>query len=246
MSEAQEHLARSTRSMAQFRSMRSPRARPKLTEAERVVRRNPPIAPEVARAERAQLLDETTAKLAALSPANYLSSEDQIQQREYEVMALLKAAAPLDRIRSHCKATFNIGRDASDRIVHKIRAQWRTEFEAERGTARAAAVNRLRTDLTHMRREAAGVRDYAAITRHEALLAKMEGTMQPVAIAVLDANAEMKDAMTKVLGELNQDDVVSFLAEGEAVERSLLAEGHSVGTDVTTPIPSARRDTGVP
>ena len=161
-----------------------------------------------------------------------------MQVREHAVMTLLKAAAPLDRIRKHCKDTFDIGRDATDRMVHSIRAQWRTEFEAERSTARATAVNRLRADLTHMRAAAASARDYGAIARHETMLAKMEGTFQPVAIAVLDANAAMKDAMTQVLGELNQDDVVGYLAEGEAVERSLLAEGHTV-EEVTTPLPGA-------
>lgn len=161
-----------------------------------------------------------------LSPGDSLGSvpESVKVARRREIITLMNSGAPYDQVITHGRS-LGLSEMRVRELMREIRLAWRRDYEEELHTSRAATVRRLRDDLMRMR--AQSPKPWSAIRSHENLLAKIEGTMQPVKVQVLDAEETMRDALTQVLGEMNYEDMLQEIARG--TERGIVVEGVTVG-----------------
>lgn len=154
-------------------------------------------------------------------------TEDIAIARRREVLTLMRAGATSDQVVNHCVLNFGMTEHGTRDIMREIRASWRRDYEEEVHSARAATVHRLRDDLVRMRAQTP--RPWRDIRGHENLLAKIEGTMQPVKLQVIDSEETMRDALTEVLGEMTYEDMLTEIQRGIERDAALVTDGVEMG-----------------
>lgn len=132
------------------------------------------------------------------------------------ILGFMQAGIPTGMIRAQCAREYGMSRNMVDNIMIDVRKAWRTEWEESLVYAKAEVINRLRRDLALMRQQSP--RSWRDIRGHEQLLARIEGTEAPVRVAIIDADAEMRDAIVGVLGSMSAADMQAFVTEGHSVE----------------------------
>jgi hypothetical protein len=141
--------------------------------------------------------------------------------RRRVVLAMMMGGVPVSDIVRQCEDRYLMSATQTRFFVHEIQSAWRKDSEEGASYARAEAIVRLRRDLGLMR--AQREKKWRDINSHESLLSKIEGTMAPIRVSVLDANEAVRDALTQVLGSMSEDDLEAFLTEGEEVFQVLAA-----------------------
>lgn len=138
--------------------------------------------------------------------------------RRLQVLSLMVKGEPTFNIIEFCQQAFQMSETQTRYIIHDIRTKWRGDMDEQIVFARAEAIMRLRRDLSQMRNVLKP--DWASINRHEKLLAKIEGTEQPVKLNVLDGNKAARDAMAAIVGNLSDEDIETFVTLGIEVEEA--------------------------
>lgn len=120
--------------------------------------------------------------------------------RKMHVLKLMLDGNPQFKIVQYCQTAFNMSRTQVMTMTAKIRQEWAADLRDQIMHVRDEQVMRLMNDLATMR--AAPTKDWTRIRGHEQLLANIQGTIQPVRVAVLDKGSERRDAMANVLADM--------------------------------------------
>lgn len=109
--------------------------------------------------------------------------------------------------------------DITDReaaaIYWSVMTQWRDDYSRETTFHRSSQLQRLTNDLVRMR--SASNPPWGAIGRHEEIIARITGTFAEQRVTIVDAPAQIKEALVSVISGMSEDEMQEFL-EAEGVE----------------------------
>jgi hypothetical protein len=137
--------------------------------------------------------------------------------RKMHVLKLMLDGHPPFKIAQYCQTLFNMSRTQTNTMVAGIRREWAADLRDQMMHVRDEQIMRLMNDLAEMRSLPSTAKDWTRIRGHEQLLASIQGTIQPVRVAVIDKDVAQRDALTNVI-----NDLLDAGADLEVVE----AEGH--------------------
>lgn len=151
----------------------------------------------------------TNEELGALRPA-HIPSRAEREERRQVIYQLLNAGA--DRVTMHraMAERFNMRPDLVDSLVSAVKHERAEQFEADRPKYKAEQVARLQADLVRMRSK--DNRPWGAISRHEQLLARVVGTIEPVAVAIT-GTINVREALVAVVQHLDADTIDELVLE---------------------------------
>lgn len=140
--------------------------------------------------------------------------------RRMHVRTLMVQGESTPMIVDYCRNQFQMSETQTKHIIYALRQAWRADLDEQIAHARSEAIVRLRRDLSSMRAGASTAKDWAAIARHENILAKIEGTYAPVKVAVHDINEVRRSALNAIMGNMTDEEMESILAEGFEVGKA--------------------------
>jgi hypothetical protein len=134
------------------------------------------------------------------------------------VRGLLSSGAPRSLVIRTLREKLGITEGQALAAYGRVCQDAREEFEESRPNLKAEQVARLRTDLAKMRSAKEGTVSYRAIAQHEALLARITGTVEPVKMDV-SVEANVREALVAVVGTLSVEEQDQLVAEQLELER---------------------------
>lgn len=149
-------------------------------------------------------------------------------RRDY-ITGLLLQGMTFDAIAADCQRTFGITEIQTRNAYDAVLDAWSRQSEADAKHARAAVIQRLRSDLVVMRADLAPSAktgrakkpkrkvDFKTINAHETLLAKVEGTLRPIEVKV-DVDATTRRSLTAIIGSLTGADLDKLVEEERELE----------------------------
>jgi len=120
-------------------------------------------------------------------------------------------------------------RKVATKYTDEARKARQEEYRSARSTYKAEQVARLRNDLLRMR--AMDRKPWSSIAKHEELLARITGTLEPIGVAV-SGSVAVHESLIAVVSKLDPHDVEELVAEQVALEAAAAQAGF---------VPSARR-----
>jgi len=139
-----------------------------------------------------------------------LPTPEEREQRRALVYQLLNSGADAATIRRACAERFDMRADLVDELVRKVKAERAEQFEADRGRYKSEQVARLQSDLVRMRAQER--KPWGAIARHEQLLARVVGTIEPVGINIT-GTVSVREALVAVVQHLDTDAIDDIVTE---------------------------------
>lgn len=137
---------------------------------------------------------------------------EMVERREL-ALGLIGTGAPSNVVIRTLREQLGITRVQATHVYNTTLEELREEYDAKRTTLKAEQVHRLRRDLASMRNPKKGQSvAYRAIAQHEALLARITGTVEPVR-AELTVDATVREAFVAVLGNMGRDEAEKLVEE---------------------------------
>lgn len=169
-------------------------------------------------------------------PDGLLSMEREalVLERRSLVAGLIDAGASSSQIVAAFAEQYpHLRRDTVRKVATKYTDEARkarvNEYRSARSTYKAEQVARLRNDLLRMR--AMDRKPWSSIAKHEELLARITGTLEPIGVAV-SGSVAVHESLIAVVSKLDPQDVEEMVAEQVALEAAAAQAGF---------VPSARR-----
>ena len=183
---------------------RSPRAK----KTPRPVTEGDRIAAEMSRTPGAKeaMVVERRALVAGLLDSG--ASQGQIQRAIAEKYGYLTPAS---------------AKDVARKYVGEARKARAGEYREAKGTVKAEQVARVKNDLIRMRTMKSP--PWSAIAKHEDLLARMCGTLEPIGVT-LSGSVAVHESLIACVARLDPGDMERLVAEELALEAAALAAGH--------------------
>jgi hypothetical protein len=138
-----------------------------------------------------------------------------VAERRAFIARLLNAGAPRSVIVEEVMERYGVAERTAESEITRVRTERADLFEAERKTYKAEQVARLQRDLAEMR--ASKVKPWKSIANHEALLAKITGTIEPTHVDV-NMSLEVTSALALFVGKIDADTFEQMIAEQRAIE----------------------------
>lgn len=114
-------------------------------------------------------------------------------------------------------------KDVARKYVGEARKARAGEYREAKGTIKAEQIARVKNDLIRMRTMARP--PWSAIAKHEDLLARMCGTLEPIGVN-LSGSVAVHESLMACVARLEPGDVERLVAEELALEAAALGAGH--------------------
>lgn len=137
---------------------------------------------------------------------------EMVERREV-TLGLIGTGAPRNVVVRSLRNQLGLSKVQAEHVYDTTLEELREEYDAKRTTLKAEQVHRLRRDLAAMRTPKKGQAvPYRAIAQHEALLARVTGTVEPVR-AELSVDATVREAFVAVVGNMGRDEAERLIEE---------------------------------
>jgi hypothetical protein len=146
---------------------------------------------------------------------------DDVRRQEL-ALGLLAAGAPKSMVVATLRTKEGLSRGQAERVFLAVCEVARAEYEDARPYLKALQVERLQRDLASMRAAGKGRVSYRSVAQHEALLARVLGTLEPVKTEV-SVDATVRESLVAVVAGMDRDRMDALVAEQLALEA---AAGH--------------------
>jgi hypothetical protein len=143
------------------------------------------------------------------------------QERSEAVERLLIAGVSPLRIKALVYERFGMSDGAVHGVVERVRERWRREEADSRATYKATAMRRLYGHIA----EARASKHWPAVAQLERLLAEMQGTREPVEVA-MNITATLGESAARVVAQLTPEKMAALIAEQRQLRA--LAAGRQV------------------
>jgi len=141
--------------------------------------------------------------------------------RRLTILHALNAGADPETIRRACAQKHGMSGELTDEWIRRLKNERAEQFEAERPKFKAEQVARLQSDLAKMRM--GEKKPWASIHRHEQLLARIVGTIEPVGV-VVSGTVTVREALVAVIQHMDMDAIDEVVREElELVEQAKVA-----------------------
>jgi len=153
--------------------------------------------------------------LAAMQPNALVN----VRRREL-ALGLMAAGAPRSIVVRTLESREGMTTPEATRMFLEVCEECRVEFEDARPYLKSQQVERLQRDLANMR--AAGTKkgaqvSYRSIAQHEALLARVVGTIEP-AKAEVSIDATIRESLVAVVGGMDRERMDALVEEQLSLE----------------------------
>ena len=130
--------------------------------------------------------------------------------RRATLYGLLNVGADAEQVRAAMMRRHGMTAASVDHLVREARRERAAQFEEDRGRYKSEQVQRLQADLVRMRSQER--KPWAAIARHEGLLASIVGTREPVGVRVT-GRVDVTDSLAAVIQAMDADAVDDVVRE---------------------------------
>lgn len=178
--------------------------------------------------EAQTILESTTAEQVAWTNIGPVARESMKLERRTLAASLLDAGASTEQI---VKAFLDRYHRQDPVWVRKVAIQYTKEarearieeFRIARGAYKAEQVARLRSDLLRMR--SMDRKPWSSIAKHEELLARITGTLEPIGVSVTAAVA-VQESLVAVIGRMDPATIDAVVSEQVAIEAAARRAGY--------------------
>lgn len=142
-----------------------------------------------------------------------ISSEEATVRRR-AMADMMEAGDGFDAIAAGFERTMGLTRSQVRHIQNEVRSMWNAEDADEKSYRKSTSIRRHRKHI----KAAAKDRQWNAVAGLEKNLAAIEGTNEPIEVAVIATSDRVSDAMVRVLGTLSESDLLAVV-KGEQDRR---------------------------
>lgn len=158
------------------------------------------------------------------------AKEAMVVERRALVAGLLDSGASQGQIQRALAEKYGYltpasAKDVARKYVAEARKARAGEYREAKGTVKAEQVARVKNDLIRMR--SMDRPPWSAIAKHEDLLARMCGTLEPIGVT-LSGSVAVHESLIACVARLDPGDVERLVAEELALEAAALGAGHKV------------------
>lgn len=139
---------------------------------------------------------------------------EQRRERSEAIERLLIAGVSPNRIKTLAQTQYGMSEGATRGVVERVRRRWAAEEQDTRATYKATAMRRLYGHIA----EARAAKHWPAVAQLERLLAEMQGTKEPMEVA-LNINAALGESAARVVAQLPPEKLAALIAEQRELRR---------------------------
>lgn len=125
-------------------------------------------------------------------------------------------------VREQAAAELGISEQDADAVYREISRELDAEFRESVKELKAEQLERLQDDLMRLRQAArddpGNPRKWSALSRHEAIFARVAGTFEPIGIKI-EADVRIRESLLAVIASMGQEDMDQAVARALARRR---------------------------
>jgi len=152
--------------------------------------------------------------------------------RRHDVVSLLNAGATRETICRLLGEKYGVKGERIDRLVDEAMRSRAEAFDKDRARYKSEQVQRLQSDLVRMRSQ--GKIPWGAVSRHEQLIARVTGTIEPIAVSV-SGTIDVREALVAVVQRLDPGEMDAIVME--QLELAEVARAARLPSPTTDPTP---------
>lgn len=148
------------------------------------------------------------------------------------IETMLIKGIPISSIERRGATDLKMSKVAVRKYIDRIRAKWKEEEREARPHYKASAMRRIIDHIADARRD----KNWAAVAQFEKLLSEMQGTKEPLEVA-LTVNDAVNDALVVVVSRLTPERRAELIAQARSRALAVASESSPAASD-SEPVPA--------